>query len=192
MWNYRIVRKKHTWKEPGTQREIVSYSYGIHEAYYDKAGKVGAITEDPVEPFGENIEELRHSWVGMAEAFGKPVLDCDNIPEPGYVDEDEGEYIEVGDIPREPMTQEKSAELDAELEKERVESEQQHNQKFVGIPTLKTLLEKIHEDYTLSYEKWFVQEVKDGLKEVENGKISTPEEVAARFTQIKTDSESEE
>jgi len=42
------------------------------------------ITQDPVEPFGENIEELRHAWVMMAEAFGQPILDYDNIPEPGY------------------------------------------------------------------------------------------------------------
>ncbi len=62
----------------------MNYTYAIHEAYYDKNGHVGAITKDPVEPFGENIEELRHSWVMMAEAFGQPILDYDNIPEPGY------------------------------------------------------------------------------------------------------------
>ncbi|MCF8024167.1 MAG: CopG family ribbon-helix-helix protein [Desulfobacteraceae bacterium] len=33
----------------------------------------------------------------------------------------------------------------------------------------------------LDYEEWFVQEVKDGLKEVENGEIATSEEAAARF-----------
>jgi len=31
----------------------------------------------------------------------------------------------------------------------------------------------------MEYEKWFAQEVKDGLKEVENGEIAIPEEVAA-------------
>jgi hypothetical protein len=46
----------------------VDYTYAMHEAYYDKSGHVGAITQDPAEPFGENIEELRHSWVMMAEA----------------------------------------------------------------------------------------------------------------------------
>ena len=90
MWSYRIVRKKNVWQDPRTQEEE-SFLYGIHEAYYDKAGKVSAITENPVELSGEIIEELRHSWVMMAEAFGKPMLDYDNIPEPGYVDEDEGE-----------------------------------------------------------------------------------------------------
>ena len=33
----------------------------------------------------------------------------------------------------------------------------------------------------LNYEEWFVQEVKDGLKEVKRGEIATDDEVAARF-----------
>jgi predicted transcriptional regulator len=33
----------------------------------------------------------------------------------------------------------------------------------------------------LDYEEWFVQEVKEGLKEVERGEIATQEEVTARF-----------
>ena len=33
----------------------------------------------------------------------------------------------------------------------------------------------------IGYEEWFVQEVKDGLKEVERGDIATDDEVKARF-----------
>ena len=33
----------------------------------------------------------------------------------------------------------------------------------------------------LEYEEWFVQEVKDGLEEVERGEVATDEEVAERF-----------
>ena len=33
----------------------------------------------------------------------------------------------------------------------------------------------------IDYEEWFVQEVKDGLKEIEHGKIATDDEVAAGF-----------
>lgn len=33
----------------------------------------------------------------------------------------------------------------------------------------------------LDYEEWFVQEIKDGLKDVERGEIATDDEVAARF-----------
>ena len=84
MWNYRVVRKRNGSIDPTDQKERVDYTYAIHEAYNDKNGYVGAITQDPVEPFGENMEELRHSWVMMAEAFGQPILDYDNIPGPGY------------------------------------------------------------------------------------------------------------
>ena len=33
----------------------------------------------------------------------------------------------------------------------------------------------------LDYEEWFVQEIKDGLEEIERGEIATDDEVAARF-----------
>ena len=33
----------------------------------------------------------------------------------------------------------------------------------------------------IGHEEWFVQEVKEGLKEIEQGKIATNEEVTARF-----------
>ncbi len=33
----------------------------------------------------------------------------------------------------------------------------------------------------LDYEEWFVQEVKDGLKEIERDEIARDDEVAARF-----------
>ena len=61
MWNYRVVRKKNKYIDPTNKKERIDYTYAIHEAYYDEKGHVGAITQEPVEPFGENIEELRHS-----------------------------------------------------------------------------------------------------------------------------------
>ncbi len=33
----------------------------------------------------------------------------------------------------------------------------------------------------IEYEEWFVKEVKDGLKEVEKGKVATDDEVIAAF-----------
>ena len=84
MWNYRVVKKKQTWVDPTSKQESRHYSYAIHEAYYDHRGYVGAITWEPVEPYGETIEELRHAWIMMAEAFGQPILDYDMIPESGY------------------------------------------------------------------------------------------------------------
>ena len=60
MWNYRVIRKRNVYIDPTDQKERVNYTYAIHEAYYDKNGHVGAITQDPVEPFGENIEDGIH------------------------------------------------------------------------------------------------------------------------------------
>jgi predicted transcriptional regulator len=39
----------------------------------------------------------------------------------------------------------------------------------------------------LDYEEWFVQEVKDGLEEVERGDIATDDEVAVRFRKWSVD-----
>ncbi|MFN2343929.1 MAG: CopG family ribbon-helix-helix protein [Desulfonatronovibrio sp.] len=36
-------------------------------------------------------------------------------------------------------------------------------------------------NHFLGYEEWLVQEIKDGLKEVENGEIATHEKAAAQF-----------
>ena len=83
MWNYRVIRKKHVYMNATQTKERVDYTYGIHEAFYNENGYVGSITEDPVEPFGENIEDLRHSWVMMAEAFGQPVLTMTTFPNRG-------------------------------------------------------------------------------------------------------------
>jgi hypothetical protein len=167
MWNYRVVRKKNTYIDPTDEKERVDYGYAIHEAYYDESGYVGAITQDPVEPFGENIEELRHSWVMMAEAFGQPILDYDNIPEPGYERKEDpiGSVIDkrlkemdAGKetaIPWEHVKrklEEKWGPFDEEeyrrqAEEERTEKENTHREAFVGTPKLEELIRKIYSDY---------------------------------------------
>jgi hypothetical protein len=167
MWNYRVIRKRNVYIDPTDQKERVNYTYAIHEAYYDKNGHVGAITQDPVEPFGENIEELRHSWVMMAEAFGQPILDYDNIPEPGYerkedpigseLDERLKEF-EAGNkkgVPWENVKaklEEKWGPFDYEgyrkqVEEERVEKERIHSENIIGTPTLQELIKKLYSDY---------------------------------------------
>ena len=116
---------------------------------------------------GENIEELRHAWVMMDEAFGLPILDFDNIPEPGYerkedpvastLDERRKE-IESGDVKGIPWEQvrrdleEKYGPFDEEeygkqVEEERVEKERIHGEKFVGTSALEDLINKIYSDY---------------------------------------------
>ena len=167
MWNYRVVRKKNIYIDPTDNKERVTYTYAIHEAYYDKNGHVGAITQDPIEPFGENIEELRHSWVMMAKALGQPILDCDKIPEPGYdrkedpigSDLDERlKELKSGNkkgIPWEQVKrdlEEKWGPFDEEgyrkqIEEERVEKERIHSKAFIGASTLEQLIKRIYSDY---------------------------------------------
>lgn len=145
----------------------MDYTYAIHEAYYDENGHVGAITQEPVEPFGENVEELRHSWVMMAEAFGKPILGYENIPEPGYerredpigpvLDEKlkEVEADNTKGITREHVKRElveKWGPVDEEayrkqVEEERIEKDRIHSENFIGTPTFEELIKKIYSDY---------------------------------------------
>ena len=167
MWNYRVVRRKNVSTDAAGKKESVNYTYGIHEAYYDRNGHVGAITQDPVQPFGENIEELRHAWVMMAEAFGLPILNHDNIPEPGYerkedpiasaLDErlKEMEAGNVKGIPWEEVRRDLEAKCgpfdeeayDKELEEERIEKEKMHGETFIGTSTFEELINKIYSDY---------------------------------------------
>jgi len=167
MWNYRVVRKKKVYQDSSGKKERIDYTYAIHEAYYDKNGFAGAITEDPIEPFGETIEELRHSWLMMAEAFGKPMLDYDMIPEPGYNREDDPmgseldkrikdfESDKTKGIPWEQVKkelEEKWGPFDEDayrkqIEEERLEKEQYHSEVFIGIPAFEDLIKKIYTDY---------------------------------------------
>lgn len=91
-WNYRVVKKLYGKRdekgkilEPDS--EYNSTSYGIHEVYYDENNKAFMCTQDAVEPFGDTVEELMKCWLMMAEAFNKPILDYDKIPEEGAIDE---------------------------------------------------------------------------------------------------------
>ncbi len=163
MWNYRVVRKKHSRIDPGDGQECTKYTYAIHEAFYDRNGWVGSITLDSVEPFGENIEELRHSWVMMAEAFGQPILDFDCIPEPGYDRKedplglalDERLTDERPGIPWEEVTKNledqwgpfNEEDYWTRLEQERVEKEGIYRENFIGTKALKKLMDKIYSDY---------------------------------------------
>jgi hypothetical protein len=167
MWNYRVVRKKYTNTDALDKKEKTTYMYAIHEAYYDQNGYVGTITQDPIDPFGENIEELRHAWVMMAEAFGLPILDYDNIPEPGYEREEDSiasvldqrlkemdasdsegilwEHV-TRDLEEKYGTFDKQ-EYEKQTEDARVEKEKIHGEAFVGTPTLEELISKICSDY---------------------------------------------
>jgi hypothetical protein len=155
MWNYRLVRKKTIWKDKDG-KERINYGYGIHEAFYDKNGKVTAITEDPVEIYGENAKECRHAWVMQAEAFGHPILDYDKIPEEGVDKEDPlvkpiAQQELVGPEEQkefEQMMNDFDADAyRAEEEVVRIKIEKEHVKKFVGIPTRKKLISALVNEY---------------------------------------------
>lgn len=156
-WNYRVVRKSSKYQNSEIGEERVDYSYGIHEAYYDDNRHVGMITESPVEPFGETIEELRHCWLIMVEAFGQPILDFDQIPEPGYNDQnsllstedDENELLsmnDMNDLFANGPDYDESA-YQKEHEKERRDAELYHQKEFNGILPLRELIAKVFIDY---------------------------------------------
>ena len=167
MWNYRVVRKKNVLKDSESKKEQTYYIYAIHEAYYDNNGKVGSITQKAISPFGENIEELRHSWLMMAEAFGQSILDYGAIPEPGYnrkedpdalmlddrikkLDAGDTEFIPWEDVKR--NLEEKFGPFDEEeyykeTERDRREKERIHKDSFVGVSPLENLVNKIFLDY---------------------------------------------
>jgi len=66
-WNYRVLRRL----IEGTD------TFQIHEVYYREDGGIHAFTEDPVEGFGESLEELKRDLRWMLEACDKEVLDYD-------------------------------------------------------------------------------------------------------------------
>ena len=64
-WNHRLIRRGGPGEDPW---------YRIHEVYYDDSGKISGWTIDPVEPFGETVEEIRQELEAMLRACGEPVL----------------------------------------------------------------------------------------------------------------------
>ena len=71
-WNHRVVRR--VYKVEGFPDEV---SYSIHEAFYGLKGGVDkpSITDNPVDPYGETLEELREELQLMLRALDAPVLD---------------------------------------------------------------------------------------------------------------------
>jgi hypothetical protein len=65
-WNYRVICRT----VPAGPGEL----FGIHEVYYDSAGRIEYWTEDPCEPFGESLAELHADMERMLAALDKPVL----------------------------------------------------------------------------------------------------------------------
>ena len=70
-WNHRVVRTTNA--SPIDQIEG-EYYFAIHEVYYNDAGEICGMTEDPIEPFGESLEDLKNSLERMMKACDRPIL----------------------------------------------------------------------------------------------------------------------
>jgi hypothetical protein len=68
-WNHRVIKK--TYK----QGEETTHGYEIHEVYYDKDGRIDGWTEQPVNPYGDTVEELHADLAYFLNALDKPVLE---------------------------------------------------------------------------------------------------------------------
>lgn len=145
--NYRIVRRRYERVVCGKKR--VDYTYDIHEVYYDKKGKVVAFTVDSIGPFGENVQELRDDWLRFSDAFSKPILDYDKIPEDGR---DKNDRLVKDKKPKKLHLYKpaKLSKLDEEVDRmldelneiNRVYAEEEHNKEYVGVKKIDVLFKK--------------------------------------------------
>lgn len=140
-WNYRIARKRN--ERIFKDKLKVYYDYFFVEAYYDKNGKVGMISTDSTSFYGENVEQLADGYDKCKEAFYAPILDYDNIPEPGYLEgEDpfnsalkagdflkklEEDIVEDEEFSPPDVTDKEMDDYDKECEDERVMKESLYN-----------------------------------------------------------------
>lgn len=114
-FNYRVVRKTFGNRDDDGKL-IEAYDplhvyYGIHEVTYDENGKMIMVTQEAIEPYGETVEDLMHIWAYMAEAFTKPIVDFDDIPEEGSHNPLDDVFVELNDADGNPRPIE---ELEAE------------------------------------------------------------------------------
>jgi hypothetical protein len=72
-WNYRLC--KQTYRGEGFEE----VAFEIREAYYNEAGDIWAITENPARPFGESSEEVKTVLERMMTALDKDVIDLDTF-----------------------------------------------------------------------------------------------------------------
>ena len=79
-WNYRIVK--------GVSKESGKEFFVIKEVDYDALGGIASISEDPVYPLGDTLNDLQRDFKLMQRAFKKKMIDEQNVeyglPEGGY------------------------------------------------------------------------------------------------------------
>lgn len=73
IWNYRVM------EHDGI--------FTIHEVYYNDKGDITAISEDPMGPSGETLEELKGDMDYFLQAFNRLVLKKNEIEFPAMGEE---------------------------------------------------------------------------------------------------------
>lgn len=160
-WNYRVIRTKHIVDDKSETKRFW-YTYAIHEVYYDKNHKAIMVSAEPQEPFGENILELRSSWVMMGEAFGQPILNYTDIPEEGY-DKNNPLVIDINledcIAEKDDTNEEDQKEFDDfindfdpiayrnEQEQVRIDEDKKHNDKFLNVHPFEALFKLLIDEY---------------------------------------------
>ncbi len=93
-WNYRIVRhrdplpkylmlkKNKEHREKYYPKDYIEW-FAIHEAYYNKNGKMRAITEEPIKVMTDEFSKKEFKWVlsKMRQAVDRPVIDFETRKE---------------------------------------------------------------------------------------------------------------
>ncbi len=137
-WNYRVVKRPVG--TPQSLGGVQHFTYGIHEAYYNDNGSVWGITTDAISLSADHLNELKIDWDMLVEAFGKPVLNYDevcgeNAADPPFDVPDEEEDCEetdddfVAELDLEPFD---SDGYDRELAEQNEKEELQHTEEFIG------------------------------------------------------------
>ena len=87
-WNYRVVHR--VYPAPGWGDFGDNESWSIHEAFYDDKNRVWGISENACavdvygyDSRGKGLPALRTELKWFALALTKPILEYDQIPEPG-------------------------------------------------------------------------------------------------------------
>ena len=89
-WNHRIVKKRDPNYKEGAIWPVEFY-YEVHEVHYNNNGDLCAITEDPIAPYGESIDDLKETLEWMLNACDKPILIDGEIEYAPWGDEGEDE-----------------------------------------------------------------------------------------------------
>ena len=88
-WNYRVIKRYQDVRYGQGKKD---WYYGVHEVYYNKNGEITSISENSIRPIANEFEGLRGEVNKMLSAFGKPVLDYDEIEFAEWSEEDSQEH----------------------------------------------------------------------------------------------------